>query len=94
MKITGLFWLDSLIDKLARKHGVLPHEVEEVLFSRPHVRFIEKGQRTSEDLYAAYGRAHSGRKLTVFFIRKKAGMALIISAREMTASEWRSYGKA
>ena len=94
MKITNLFWLDNIVEKLARKHRTEPHEVEEVLFSRPHFRFIEKGQRAGEDLYAAYGRTHSGRKLTVFFIRKKTGTALIVSAREMTAAEWRSYGKA
>ncbi len=94
MKIAGLIWLDDIIDKLVRKHGVQMREAQEVLSSRPHVRFVEKGRRVGEDLYAAYGRTDAGRNLAVFFVYKKTKEALIVSAREMTKSERRSYGKA
>ena len=93
MKIIGLIWLDAIVEKLARKHGVAPHEAQEALSSRPHFRFVEKGQRVGEDLYAAYGRTDAGRNLAVFFIYKKTKEALIVSARDMTKSERRSYGK-
>lgn len=29
--IDDILWLDTIVEKLAWKHGVLPHEVEEVL---------------------------------------------------------------
>ena len=94
MKIVGLIWLEDIVDKLAWKHGVLPEEVSEVLANRPHIRFIEKGHQVEEDLYAAYGRTESGRYLTVFFVYKKTKQALIVSAREMTKTERKRYGKA
>ena len=94
MKITGLIWLDDIIDKLARKHAVQMHEAQEVLSSHAHIRFVEKGRRVGEDLYAAYGRTDAGRNLAVFFVYKKTKEALVVSARDMTKSERRSYGKA
>lgn len=39
------------------------------------------------------GRMKAGRYLIVFFIQKKSGDALIISARDMTQKERRTYGK-
>jgi uncharacterized DUF497 family protein len=39
------------------------------------------------------GQAKSGRYLVVFFIYKKDGRALILSARDMTTAERRRYGK-
>jgi len=35
----------------------------------------------------------AGRYLTVYFVRKLTGEALIISARDMTKQERKSYGK-
>lgn len=94
MKIAGLIWLEDIVDKLAWKHGVLPDEVKETLTNRPHFRFIEKGHQVEEDLYAAYGQTDAGRYLTVFFVYKKTKQALIVSAREMTKTERKRYGKA
>ncbi len=93
MKIGGLLWIERIVDKLAWKHSVSKSEVAEVFASRPHYRFIEKGERVGEDLYAAYGRTDAGRYLTVFFVYKKTREALIVSARAMTKTERRSYGK-
>jgi uncharacterized DUF497 family protein len=62
-------------------------EVEKVLFSKPHVRRIEKGRVKGEHLYAAYGRSGAGKYLIVFFIRKPGAAALPISARQMTDNE-------
>ncbi|MDQ3013395.1 MAG: BrnT family toxin [Acidobacteriota bacterium] len=68
MNITGLIWLDDIVNKLTWKHEVVPEEVVEVIANRPHLRFIEKGHRVGEDMYAAYGRTDAGRKLAVFFV--------------------------
>jgi hypothetical protein len=94
MKIEGVIWLQVVIDKLARKHRVEPHEVEEIFDDKPKVRFVEKGQRKGENVYMALGQTASGRYLTVLFIYKpSAKQALILSARDMTTNERKQYAK-
>lgn len=93
MKITEVIWLNHFVEKIERKHGVQPVEVEQVFANRPRVQFAEYGDVPGEDLYAARGRTDAGRHLVVFFIYKGKGRALVISARDMTDSEKRSYGK-
>jgi hypothetical protein len=46
-----------------------------------------------ENLYAALGQTRAGRYLIVYFVHKKTGEALMISARDMTRKEKRTYGK-
>ena len=46
-----------------------------------------------ENLYTALGQTEDGRYLIVFFIHKATNEALVISAREMTKKERRSYGE-
>ena len=65
----------------------MSEEVEEILFSKPHVRLVESGRVKGENLYVANGRTGSGRYMVVFFIHKARARALPISAREMTSSE-------
>ena len=91
MRIRGLIWLDEIIGKLDRKYGVHPREVYEVLTNRPQFRYVEKGHRRDENVYAAGGRTNSGRRSIVFFISKSDGRALILSARPMSAAERRRY---
>ena len=91
MKIKGIIWIDEIIDKLAIKHNVTQNEVLEVLISQPHFRFTENGHRPGENVYAALGQTEGGRYLIVFFIYKKDGRAIILSARNMTPSERRKY---
>lgn len=93
MKIRGLIWLDEIIDKLDRKHNVSQNEVREILTNRPSFRFVEKGHRSGENVYAALGRTGSGRYLIVFFVYKKDGGAIILSARDMTPAERKRYEK-
>jgi hypothetical protein len=53
LEIFDLIFLDNIVEKLARKHGIQPEEVREV-FRRVRVfRFIEKGNRQNENVYAA-----------------------------------------
>ena len=93
MRIEEIVWLEDVEDKIIRKHRVWPEEVEDVLVSAPHIRFMERGHRPGEDLYAAFGQTTGGRYLAVFFLRKQATTALIVTARDMTDREIRSYGK-
>ncbi|MEW6210197.1 MAG: BrnT family toxin [Acidobacteriota bacterium] len=93
MKISGIIWLRSVIDKLLWKHNVTTDEVEEVFNRSPRYRFIEKGKVEGEDLYIAMGRTEAGRYLIIYFIHKAANEALVVSARDMTKKERRLYGK-
>jgi hypothetical protein len=70
LKIEGIIWLEDIVDKLVRKHGVEEYEVTEVLERKPQFRFIEKGHREEEDVYAALGQTASGRYVVVFFVYK------------------------
>ena len=80
-------------EKLEVKHHVSPREVFEVFYGDPRIFFDEKGDVAGEDVYAALGQTWAGRYLLVFFIYKKNQVALVTSAREMTAKEKRRYGK-
>lgn len=93
MRITGIVWLQKIVDKLAKKHHLTQDEVEEVFISNPQYRFVERGKIEGEDVYSAYGRTDAGRYVTVIFIRKFGNRALVISARDMTKQERRQYGK-
>ncbi len=94
MKITGFIWLEDIVDKLLQKHNIDQDEVREVFEdpqTTPHFRFVEKGHREGENVYAALGRSDAGRYLIVFFVYKTDGRALVISARNMTDAERRRY---
>ncbi len=91
MKIEGLIWLDEIVEKLGKKHHVEVYEVEELFGGHPKFRFVERGLREGEDVYAALGRSEAGRHLIAFFIWKVDRRALPISARDMTPGERKRY---
>lgn len=91
MELYDVIWKEQFVEKLAVKHGVSVEEVEEVLFSGPHIRRAERGRVEGEDLYVAYGQTDAGRYLSIFFILKTGTAALPISARDMTTAERRYY---
>ena len=93
MKIKGIIWLDEILEKLIRKHNVQQREVREVLNNKPRFRFVEKGHRSGENVYAAMGQTDGGRYIIVFFVYKTDKRALILSARNMTHNERRLYGQ-
>jgi hypothetical protein len=86
-----LIWLDEVVEKLESKHQVTPAEVEQVFSGKHKVKKMRKGHFRGEDVYRALGRTMAGRYLAVFFIRKRSGAALILSARDMDKKERRSY---
>lgn len=91
MYIDDFIWLPDIVEKLAVKHEVMPDEAEDVFFDRPRYRFVETGDRPSEDVYAAFGQTDAGRYLVVFFIHKPANTALVLSVRDMDSGERRRY---
>ena len=93
MKITEIIWLTQFVEKLESKHGVTTGEVEEVLQNSSRVQRVERGDVAGEHLYRAAGQTDAGRHLVVFFIYKGRGRALIISARDASVRERRSYGR-
>ena len=93
MRLTGIIWLEEIVEKIERKHHVTQDEVREILRTSSHFRFVEKGHRRGENVYLAMGQTGAGRYLVVFFVRKKTQQALIVSARGMTDSERKRYEK-
>jgi uncharacterized DUF497 family protein len=93
MKINNIVWLAQFVEKIERKHGVSADEVEELFNNRPRFQRIEKGDVPGENMYRALGQTDSGRYLAGFFIYKSRGSALIISARDASPTERKSYGK-
>ncbi len=93
MKIEELIWLKEIVDKLASKHHVTPEEVEQVLRGKPKFYFVQRGERSGEDVYMALGQTRAGRYMAVLFIYKKTKAALILSARDMAKKERKLYEK-
>ena len=91
MFIDEFVWLPEIVDKLLDKHDVSPEEVEQVFFGRPRFRYHEKGRVEGQDMYTALGQTDADRFLIVYFIFKPHQRALIVSARDMDASERRRY---
>ncbi|MDQ3637437.1 MAG: BrnT family toxin [Actinomycetota bacterium] len=63
----------------------------EVFGAAPQFRFVARGHRAGEDIYAAFGQTAGGRYLIGFFVHRRDGRALILSARDMTDSERRRH---
>jgi uncharacterized DUF497 family protein len=93
VKIEGIVWLRDIVSKIAFKHHVETHEVEEVFHGKPEFRLVQRGRRTGENVYLALGQTDSGRYLSVLFIYKKTQEALILSARDMAQRERKYYGR-
>jgi len=72
MKITGFIWLDDIVQKLLWKHSVTQKEVIELFDNSPRLFFVEKGNRTGENGYVAFGQ--TGRKIfsRIFYLQEKS----------------------
>jgi uncharacterized protein len=94
MQIDSIVCPEHIEEKLESKHSVTCREARQVLFSQPRIRFAEKGHTEGHDVYAAFGQTFGGRYLSVFFIYKpEIKTAIIISARDMSNKERKSYGR-
>lgn len=94
MKIEIIVCPDEISEKLARKHNVSEQEAREVLLNHPRIRFVENGYIDGEDVYAAFGQTFGNRYLSVFFVYKPQNKTvIIISARDMSQKERKTYGR-
>ncbi|MGB9886215.1 MAG: BrnT family toxin [Moorellales bacterium] len=83
MRIQGFRWDSENVAHIAR-HGVDPVEAEQAFINRPLFRKARLDRRV------VLGRTDGGRYLFVVF-EVRGGIARVITARDMTASERRYY---
>jgi len=94
MKIDYVVCPVSIEEKLESKHNVTVQEARQVLLHKPRIRFAEKGYTKGNDVYGAFGQTFSGRYLAVFFVYKpETATTIIISARDMSKKERKTYGR-
>jgi uncharacterized DUF497 family protein len=80
-------WTEESEDHIAR-HGVVPVEVEQVLYSRP--RLITKGR---EDVTLVFGTTDAGRHLVVVLADADDGRLFVVTARAMADPERRAFAR-
>jgi uncharacterized protein len=90
-RLRGIIYLPEHRNKNWQKHRVSENEVLELLGGAVLFQFRKRGLRRGEDIYAAYGRTSTGRRLIAFFVHKTGGQALILSVRDMTEREKKYY---
>lgn len=94
MKIDVIVCPGNIEHKLESKHHVTVREARQILLHNPRIRFAEKGHTKGNDVYGAFGQTFDGRYLAVFFLYKPGtAAAIIISARDMSKKERKSYGR-
>ena len=94
MQVDYIVCPEKIEDKLESIHHVTVREARQVLLGKPRIRFAENGYIAGNDVYAAFGQTFGGRYLSVFFVYKPiTKTAIIISARDMSKKEKKSYGK-
>ncbi len=88
----GFDWDEGNVDKNWERHHVAFWESEEVFFNEPLVIQPDRRHSGREARYLALGQCDSGRRLFVSFTVRHS-LIRIISARDMTRREARSYGR-
>ncbi|MBI4298493.1 MAG: BrnT family toxin [Chloroflexi bacterium] len=89
LRIEALEIDDYILEKIEAKHGIYFTEVEEACLSeKRHVR------RGREGLHKVFSQTAAGRYILVVLVNLGRGNWRIATAREMTDSERRLYGKA
>jgi hypothetical protein len=91
LKIVDIVIKPDTREKLLSKHDVTEDEIRQAIRNRPKIRFHQRGKIKNEHLYIALSRTDAGRYLAIFFIYKLSRVALIVSARDMDASERKRY---
>lgn len=91
--VTGFQWDAGNADKNWLRHKVSQPECEQVFFNEPLVVRQDWQHSWHEDRHLALGRTDSGRLLFVVFVFR-GELIRVISARDMTPRERRSYEQA
>lgn len=90
MKPTGFVWDSGNKEKNWKRHGVTEKECEEI-FSDPFVQIAEDPKHSVyEYRFSALGKTEKGRRIVVFFTIR-AGLIRVISARDQSRKERRTY---
>lgn len=87
--IRDLYWRTDRIDHIAL-HAVMPEEVTEAVFNDPSGILLRVGQaerNPEETLYRYLGRTEAGRYLLVVLLYLGEGVAMPVTARDMTRGE-------
>lgn len=94
MNIDYIVCPEEIEEKLTNKHHVTVREARQALLNNPRIRFAEKGYIEGDDVYGAFGQTFGGRYLAIFFVFKRNdNTAIIISARDMSQKERKSYDR-
>ncbi len=94
-RIRDLYWRPDRIDHIAQ-HAVNPEEVEEAIFGDPRGILLRVGpaeRNPEETVYRYFGRTEAGRYLMVVLVYLGHGVALPITARDMTQGERRKFSE-
>jgi uncharacterized DUF497 family protein len=87
---TGFDWDDGNLEKNWELHGVPFWEAEEVFFNEPLLIRADAKHSKQESRYVALGQTESGRLLFISFTVRRS-LIRVISARDMTRTEVRTY---
>lgn len=82
-----IHWTQRSEDHIGR-HGVVPDEVRDVLYSRPRY-----WHRRSDEVVCVFGQTESGRYLLVVLADSADGRWFVVTARDMTATEKSAFRK-
>jgi len=90
---SGFQWDAGNATKNWELHRVAQAEAEQVFFNRPLLIAPDAGHSQYERRFAALGQTSQGRCLLVIFTVRETNIR-VISAREMSRQERRTYAKA
>lgn len=90
LRLEGFDWNEANLTKNWEKHRVTPWECEQVFFNLPLVVAEDAAHSKVELRYYVLGQTDAERKLFIVFTVHKRRIR-IISAREMSAKERRTY---
>ena len=95
-RISDLFWRPDRVEHIYQRHRVTTAEVEEAIFEDRRGRSYRIGpadRDPRETVYEYYGRTENGRYLMIVLIYSGRGVAMPVTARDMTSVERRNkYG--
>ena len=90
MRIRELIWPPDRVEHISG-HGIRPHEVEEVCFSKPLV--MRTGSRGENPVYYVLGQTDTGRYMFCVVIQFPDGKGYPVTARPMTDKEQRRFNQ-
>lgn len=92
-KIRELSWRADRVEHVAR-HSIVPEDVEEALFGDRGglLERVGPAERNAEEtIYRYFGRTEAGRYLFVVLLYLGRGLAMPVTARDMTKTERRRF---